>query len=717
MGRREAPIPDGPLHDFAQGLRDLRAKDPGKPTYRELEHRARYSQSALSDAAAGHRLPTWVITQAFVEACGGDVEQWRQRWQELRDVLLATHPGLAAGSDDPAGTDASLPESQAQSSSDASLPESQAHPASDAGTGSNPTAGQGNDDTPPSRPAVEPLTRTDPARIGSFRLLGRLGGGAMGQVYLGTSKAGRLVAVKVIRPHLAEDPDFRRRFAAEVAAAQRVQGPYTPAVVDADPQAAQPWMATAYIPGPSLSQAVDQGGPLPPEVVAGLAAGVAEALQAIHAAGVLHRDLKPANVLLDADGPKVIDFGIARSLDASRLTQTGAQLGTIPFLAPEQADGRPVTAAADVFALGSLLAYASTGIAPFGDGSSGQVLYRIVHSDPDPAALACEDNNLQDLIKACLDKDPDRRPTPEQIIDACADRREGPWLPAALAAQAAARRDEASALLAKEATRRTVVRVKISAVPLVLAVAVIVATVIAGPGRTTPDTALQPSNSPAPSAVVPLPAGSSTAPVRSSGPPTTTPAQQAQNPSPSGKAPSDTQSRAGTAGDGGGGTGNGSARPKAVQADAPHLLGAPDFDGYCRATGQGPVELVANNAYGWHCSADNGTGDDAQAVCAWTYNTPGSQVTNRVADFNNPNTWQCWHATGELGPLDFNAYCTATGHPGATYTSGRYAYGWYCTGASTAIDTQIACQTLYSSTPPISRFQNFYDKDSWQCWG
>ncbi|WOP38585.1 protein kinase [Streptomyces sp. Li-HN-5-13] len=709
MARREAPIPEGPLHDFAQGLRDLRASAPGKPTYRELERRARYSHSALSDAAAGRRLPTWPLTQAYVKACGGDVDEWRQRWQRVRDVLLATNPGLAAGFDSPDGTD--IPQSGS-----GALPEREAPSGPVADPVAYPSANHERGSALSGGPTVEPLTRTDPARIGSFRLLGRLGGGAMGQVYLATSKAGRLVAVKVIRPHLAEDPAFRRRFAAEVAAARQVQGPYTPAVVDADPQAAQPWMATTYIAGPSLSEAVDQNGPLPPAVVAGLAAGVAEALEAIHAAGVLHRDLKPANVLLDVDGPKVIDFGIARSLEASRLTQTGAQLGTIPFMAPEQADGRPVTGAADVFSLASLLAYALTGIAPFGDGSSGQVLYRIVHSDPDPSALACEDNNLRDLIKACLDKDPDRRPTPEQIIDACADRHEGPWLPAALAAQAAARRNEASALLAKEATRRTVTRVKISAVPLLLAVAVIVATVIAHPVGTTPDSTLQPSSTPAPSAVSPLPADSSTAPPLRQ-PLASTPAQQAHNPSLNSNASPQTQPHASTAGNPGAGTGNNAARPKALQAGAARLLGAPDFDGYCQATGQGPVKLVTNNAYGWRCSADNGTGDDAEAVCAWTYNTPTAEVTNRVADFNNPNTWQCWHATHELGPLDFNAYCTATGHPGSTYASGRYAYGWYCTGSSAGIDTQAACATLYGSSPPVSRFQDFYDKDSWQCWG
>lgn len=291
-------------------------------------------------------------------------------------------------------------------------------PAQRSGDRQRPAQWAGRRTAAPHRPRPDrdvQAAGTSERRHETFRLLGRLGGGAMGQLCLATSKAGRLAAVKVIRAHLAEDPGLRRRFAAEVAAARQVQGPYTPAVVDAGPQAAQPWMATAHIPGPSVREAVGRSGPLPPALVAGLAAGVAEALRAIHAAGVLHRGLEPADVLLDTDGPQVIGSGIARSLDASRLTQTGARVGTIPFHGPRAAGGRPVTAAADVFCLGSLLAYAATGITPFGDGSSGQVLYRIVPCDPGPAALAGEDNNLQDVIKACLDKEP--RPPPHTRAD------------------------------------------------------------------------------------------------------------------------------------------------------------------------------------------------------------------------------------------------------------------------------------------------------------
>ncbi|MEU5028526.1 serine/threonine-protein kinase [Streptomyces milbemycinicus] len=269
---------------------------------------------------------------------------------------------------------------------------------------------------------VAPLAAGDPAHIGSFRLVGRLGAGGMGRVYLGVSRAGRPTAVKVVRADLAEEPAFRRRFAAEVAAARRVQGPYTPAVVAADPEAELPWLATSYIAGPSLGETVDDGGPLAPPMARRLGAGVAEALGAIHAAGVVHRDLKPSNVLLAADGPKVIDFGIAAAADATRLTSTGVRLGTIGFMSPEQADGRPITPASDIFALGCLLAYAVTGRPPFGDGPPSEVLYRVINAEPDPDHLDRGDPELSVLIGRCLRKWPADRPTVDEVIDACATR-------------------------------------------------------------------------------------------------------------------------------------------------------------------------------------------------------------------------------------------------------------------------------------------------------
>lgn len=445
MGRREAPVPDGPLHDFAAGLRELRAHAPGRPTYRELARVACFSQSVLSVAASGRTLPTWEVTLAYVAACGGDVEQWQETWTTLRDRLRSTDPGLIT---EPRPDPEHGTEHDAQAEE---LPDELELP-----------------------PSITPLRRSDPRGIGPFRLLGRLGGGAMGQVYLGMSRAGRPVSVKVVHPHLAEDQHFRRRFAAEVSAVRRVHGIYTPAVVDADPGADLPWMATAYVAGPSLQDVVETDGPLPPDTVLRLAAGVAEALNAIHHAGVLHRDLKPANVLLGADGPNVIDFGVSFIAGGTSLTQTGTQVGTAPFLAPEQLTGGPVTGAADVFSLGSLLAYAATGSPPFGDGSPGEVLYRIVHSAPDPDALDVRSGPLREVIVCCLDKDPDNRPTPERIVELCSvDRPSWRWLPAATADRTARSRAAANALVSRaRARRRTTAQLRRFGVP-VLAVAVV----------------------------------------------------------------------------------------------------------------------------------------------------------------------------------------------------------------------------------------------------
>ncbi|MET8631133.1 serine/threonine-protein kinase, partial [Kitasatospora sp. NPDC004669] len=209
--------------------------------------------------------------------------------------------------------------------------------------------------------AFQPLTAGDPSEVGGYRLFARLGAGGMGRVYLSYTRGGRPVALKVVRPELAEDPEFRQRFAQEVASARLIHGLYTAQVVDAGVDAAMPWLATAYVPGPSLHQVVKHNGPLAEQTVLLLVAGIAEALQVIHAAGVVHRDLKPANVLLAADGPRVIDFGIARAADALALTSTGLRIGSPGFMAPEQARGLPATPATDMFALGALTAYIAGG--------------------------------------------------------------------------------------------------------------------------------------------------------------------------------------------------------------------------------------------------------------------------------------------------------------------------------------------------------------------
>ncbi|MGH3187589.1 MAG: serine/threonine-protein kinase [Streptosporangiaceae bacterium] len=222
----------------------------------------------------------------------------------------------------------------------------------------------------------------DPPRIGPYRLISVLGSGGMGRVFLGRSAGGRPVAVKVIRADLAANPEFRMRFRREVAAARKVSGLYTALLVDADVDSPVPWLATAYVPGPSLADAVAGHGPLPPASLLVLAAGLAEGLVAIHAVGLVHRDLKPSNVLLADDGPRVIDFGISRAAEASTLTHTGLVIGSPGFMSPEQADGDEVGPASDVFSLGAVLTFAATGHGPFGTGSTAALVYRVVHGPP-----------------------------------------------------------------------------------------------------------------------------------------------------------------------------------------------------------------------------------------------------------------------------------------------------------------------------------------------
>ncbi|MGW0881503.1 serine/threonine-protein kinase [Streptomyces sp. NPDC002671] len=263
------------------------------------------------------------------------------------------------------------------------------------------------------QPVHPPLSPDDPREIGGYRVHARLGSGGMGVVYLARTPGGRPIALKVVREDFAADPEFRRRFAQEVASARRIHGLFTAQVVDAGVDAAVPWLATAYVPGPSLQQVVERYGPLPTRTVLLLVAGIAEALQVIHAAGVVHRDLKPANVLVAEDGPRVIDFGIARAADATGLTGTGLRIGTAAYMAPEQALGHAVTPATDVFALGALAAYVAGGVLPFGAGPESTVLYRAVH---EPADLSRVPEELRELLGHCLAKTPERRPTPAELI-------------------------------------------------------------------------------------------------------------------------------------------------------------------------------------------------------------------------------------------------------------------------------------------------------------
>ncbi|MEV7979094.1 protein kinase [Streptomyces sp. NPDC086519] len=684
MGRREAPVPDGPLKDFAEGLRELRARTPGSPTYRELAARARYSSSALSDAASGRRLPSWEVTAAFVAACGGDVPHWQERWRELDTRLRGQSPALRAEAGPPDAATADHREAGPETSAPV-------HAAA-----------------PAAAPPVAPLSASDPAKAGPYRLLGRLGAGSMGVVYLGASRAGRPVAVKVVRADLAEDPHFRERFTAEVAAARRVSGPYTAAVLEADTEAERPWLATEYLPGPTVAEAVQSAGPLPAAVVLGLAAGIAEALAAIHGAGVLHRDLTPGNVVLDDDGPKVVDFGVARAADAARLTRTGVRVGTVPFMAPEQADGREVTAASDVFALGCVLAYAATGVPPFGDGTSGEVLYRIAHADPDPAALDCGDDRLQELIGRCLDKDPGRRPKPEEIVAVCgADRPEElAWLPTAAASRLAARRKEVDDTLARAATRRTVVRVRLTAVPLVLATGIAVAVALTA-GRSGTSTLTTPPEAGGPTASVSAPAAVS---------PSGTPSPRARHSAAPGRSASGAaltgQGAAGTRkpspapSDPGGGTsrtpavtwtgyaGTGCASAGAAQTSFNAQEGAwKETEGGAYLHGCGAaryINLYDDHDDGWSANAD------------WVF-TPGTKVD--ACSFRIHVAKGTWATTAHYKVYDVDS--TLDGQADYTYafTFDQHAYdagGWYPTRTYT-FHTGTIDLTLTNTGPTGSR--------------
>jgi ABC-type branched-subunit amino acid transport system substrate-binding protein/tRNA A-37 threonylcarbamoyl transferase component Bud32 len=274
---------------------------------------------------------------------------------------------------------------------------------------------------------MEPLRSADPARIAGYRVLGRLGAGGMGVVLLGRSPGGALVAIKLIRAEYADDTAFRARFRREVAIARQVRNRWAVPVVDADTEAPAPWLATEFVPGPALSEAVAGGGPLPERGVRALGSMLAEALEAVHAAGLVHRDVKPGNVLLGLDGPRLIDFGIARALDDTVLTATDLIVGSPGFLSPEQAQGRRIGPASDVFSLGCVLVYAATGGRPFGTGPVEAMLFRTVH---DPAELGALPPGLLPVVEACLSKDPGGRPSAADIRQAFAeDLSGGSWLP------------------------------------------------------------------------------------------------------------------------------------------------------------------------------------------------------------------------------------------------------------------------------------------------
>jgi len=271
----------------------------------------------------------------------------------------------------------------------------------------------------------------DPTTIGPYQVLALIGEGGMGRVYLASSAAGRLAAVKVVSPEVADDPVFRERFRREVATAKRIAGAFTAPVADADPAGPRPWLATQYVPGPSLRDAVERIGPLPLDACLMLGARMLEALMAVHQDGFAHRDLKPSNVLLAADGPRLIDFGIARAADQTALTRAGEVFGTAAYMSPEQAMGAPVGPACDVFAFALVLVFASTGRDPFGAGDPAALLFRIVHDEPDLRGVPA---TLRDRLRPCLAKDPADRPTPGALLPAfTADLGPSPAWPAPVA--------------------------------------------------------------------------------------------------------------------------------------------------------------------------------------------------------------------------------------------------------------------------------------------
>ncbi|MEY7972211.1 serine/threonine-protein kinase, partial [Saccharomonospora xinjiangensis] len=261
---------------------------------------------------------------------------------------------------------------------------------------------------------MRPLTEDDPARVGDYTLVGRLGSGAMGTVYLGRSRGGRRVAVKLVSAGLAEETTFRDRFRHEIANMRKVGSFWTAGVVDADPGAARPWVATEYIEGPTLAEHVQNRGPLPENEVRELGAALAEALVSVHQAGVIHRDLKPGNILISGDGPRVIDFGISRVLDQTALTATGVAIGTPGYMSPEQIEATDIGPASDIFSLAGVLVYAATGNGPFGTGSISSILYAVAHGQPHLDDLP---PTLRAVLEPCFAKNPAERPDAAQLLD------------------------------------------------------------------------------------------------------------------------------------------------------------------------------------------------------------------------------------------------------------------------------------------------------------
>lgn len=461
---------------------------------------------------------------------------------------------------------------------------------------------------------MRPLETSDPASIGSYRILAELGRGGMGRVFLGSSPDGRLVAVKQVRAQLTGDDGFRARFRREVDASRKVSGAYTAAVIDADPDAQVPWLASEFVVGPSLLEAIEAAGPLPEASTLRLAAGLAAALADVHRAGLMHRDLKPSNVLLTGDGIRVIDFGIARAADdpgGSQLTHTGWLVGTPSYMSPEQAEGRQLTPAGDIFSLGCVLVMACTGISPFAAPTAAQTLYKIVHSRADLASIS---DRPRAIIEPCLAKDPADRPTPARLRESIGRIAPSlqPW-PEPIHQMIAAQRAE-------------------------------VARFIKDPNAPSTLVFLPPGDSHSPVAVT-----EEKAPDRSAGRPSNAPiaigagavvlvgvllafilmfydsgdGRRAANASGASMAPSTPSSSLSS------------------PSPSPSRLGGLDLQAWCRHVGQGDLVLTANNVYSWHCHTSQGEDADIEtnAVCRYQYSDPNA--SSSFTDEDNPYSWYC----------------------------------------------------------------------------
>jgi serine/threonine protein kinase len=403
----------------------------GKPLGASRLKSVRLGRTSLNEVLNGRKFPRKAFLLTFVEACGIDLMtdlRWEEAWNRLalqsaHEVTskredfrhqIAEFKGRALRAE---AENNRLRQQVTELSAQARRAEAEnSRLRHQAAFGRYPEQVRVTSRSQKTAPQLErkSLISGDPEQIGPYAVLGRLGSGSMGQVFLGRSASGRLVAVKTIRPELAEEAGFRTRFAQEVAAARKVSGVFTAAVVEADPDADLPWLATAYVPAPSLSRLVLACGPLPADSVRWLAAGCAEALASIHGTGLVHRDLKPSNVLVAPDGPRVIDFGVARAAERMGWTTARGTVGTPAYMAPEQArDTREASVASDVYSLGATLLFAATGHLPYAGATVTDVLARLATEEPDLSGLPGE---LSELIAGCLDRVPRNRPTSTAIM-------------------------------------------------------------------------------------------------------------------------------------------------------------------------------------------------------------------------------------------------------------------------------------------------------------